>query len=142
MARDDHETDHQDAPCGKPDQRGQDHHAPADRPDHLQEQEVETETPGEADQRELEEHEPKASSQQPSRETGAGLALRPLQVNGNAGQEHEHRCAEMRDPAGREQHRIALLEIERIKLQGLSVEEVADVVERHQGDDQTPQDVD
>ena len=91
---------------------------------------------GQGDKRHLEHDQPKASRQQEGREPPAALASRPLQMNGDAGEEHEGRGAEMRDPARGEQDGGGLRDVRRREPVGVDMEEVADVVEDHQDDHQ------
>ena len=83
----------------------QQHHAPADHPDHAGQHvvgEVDVERPRDADDGELEEHEPQAAHDQESRQRGAVHEPSPVQKRGGAGEEDEGRRDEVRDPAREE----------------------------------------
>ncbi|MCR5878280.1 hypothetical protein LRS04_07860 [Phenylobacterium sp. J367] len=142
VARQDDHADRQHRLPRQPDEAGQGDHRPADRPDHLQEQEVEPPVPAETDHRQLHGHQPQAPGQQEARELAPGLAAGELQPGRDPGQEHEDRRAEVGDPAGGEEQRIAALRVKRIEDQRLVVEEVAHMVQHHEHHGHAAQQVD
>ena len=92
---------------------------------------AEAEVQREAHHSELEQHEPQAARRQVPGQAGhRSAAAQPLR-RGDAGQEHEARRTDMGDPAGQEQQRRRPRQVLGLEEHGVGVEELADVVERH-----------
>ena len=116
--------------------------AGADRPDHLQEDERLVEAEPEADPGDLERDQPEAARDEELHERAATLAALALEIDGDTGEQHEGRRAEVRDPAGGKERDAGLVEIGRREEQRIAAEEVAHMVEDHQDDDEASQLVD
>ena len=100
--------------------------------------EIEGQVPAEANQRELDEDEPKAASEKkPAQLPDASLSS-TIKVSRNSGEEDEGRRAEMGDPACQEQRRVG----EVAGIWAACAEEIAGMVKRHKHDGQTAQEVD
>jgi hypothetical protein len=63
---------------------------------------AEVERPGEAHDRDLDDHQPQAAGEQEARHLGLGPPAIAVEESGNAGEEDEDRRAEVGDPAGHE----------------------------------------
>ncbi len=142
MPADEHDSDQCNGTHRQPDQRREHDHRDAERPDHLHHETVlvaQVEGPREGHDGELEHDEPQPAREQKATQLGRGAALRD-EARAHAGQQHEDRRAEVRDPPREEERRVGLREIERAESCGGEV--VADVIERHQDDHESPQQVD
>src|SRR5450756_436884 len=108
-------------------------HAPSDRPDHLQKREhylvVSVEEEKQSYDSELEKNQPHAPRQEELREFGFRFAAELLEVSPCASEKYEHRRAEVRDPACKEEKRICFRHVCRIE--HLRVREVTRVIEHH-----------
>ncbi len=119
----------------QPQQAGQRDHAQADRPYHLQVQRLRRplEGPGDVDQGQFQHHQEQAALEQESRNGTAriGMAL-AVQPGRQAGQQHEHRRAQVGQQAAGKQGRGHRRRVHRIADLMLQEERLAHVVEQHQ----------
>ena len=140
MTRDHGDPDGADGPARQVNKPRENDHRNADRPDHLQEDQVwkYAERPGEAHDREFQQHQPQSAGEQKPAHLAHRPAARAIEEGGCAREEHENRGAEMRDPAREEQSGV--VDVARVEAGGR--EKVAGVVERHQHHDEAAQQVD
>ncbi len=135
MAGHQQHAQHQQRRARQPQQAGQRDHAQADGPDHLQVQRVrrELEGPGEVDQGQFQHDQEQAALEQEGGDGAArvGLAL-AVQPRRQAGEQHEHRGAQVRQQAAGKQGRGHAGRIHRVADLVLQEEGLAHVVEQHQ----------
>ena len=144
VQRDERHAHAEQDPPRQMDGGGEHDHAPAQRPEHQQEQRVdaEVEEEREADGRHLEHDQPQPARQQKPRHRRAIAGAAVAEPDAQTGAEHEHRRAEVGDPARQEDRRRRPRQVLGLKLHRLEVDEVAGVVDGHQHHHQTAQDVD
>ncbi len=119
MKRDHQQPNRGDHALRQVDQRGKDDHRHADDPDHLKKTEksnVRIEEDAELHDRQLEKDQPEPARHQKPRQLRFALSAGKLQVRTRARQKHEHRCAEVCDPAREEEGDVRARQIGRIKL--------------------------
>ena len=63
-------------------------------------------------------------------------------MSGNAGEEHEDRGTEMRDPPGEKKGRVRMAEIGRIVQKAVPMEIIANMIDRHDDHYGTPEEID
>ncbi|MNV53201.1 hypothetical protein D3C71_1453320 [compost metagenome] len=145
VAADQHQRQHRQHAARQPQQAGQRNHAQPDRPDHLQIDHArrELQCPGEIDHQYLQRHqEHPALEQERGRRAPAGRLAAAIQPRREAGEQHEHRRAQVRQQAAGEQGRLDLVHRHGVGHLGMQVEGLAHVVEQHQHDHRAAQLVD
>jgi hypothetical protein len=141
VAEHDHRADGDDRRAWQPQQCRQKHHRPAERPQHLQLQAVEIEAPDQVVPGDFQQHDPQAAADQEALQRRAIECRAALvQPGAGAGQQHEHRRAEVGDPASQEQQPGRLRQVGGVV--AVVDEVIAAVVECHDHDHQPAQAVD
>ncbi len=145
MAGDDGDADDELPPARQPEQHRHRQHAQADGPDHLQVKHLrrEGESPRKVDHAQLENDQEQAALEQVAADRRARVGeLLAVAPGADPGQKDEDRRAPVAGQAGEEQRRIDAGEVHRIADLAVQVEELADVIDQHQGHHHTAQGID
>ena len=128
----------------QPEQGGQGEHAQADRPDHLEidHRRRQLEGPGEVHQGQFQRHQEQPALEQERRDRPASLALLAVEECRQAGEEDEHRRAQVRQGAAEEQRWLGAGDVHRVADLAVQEKGLADMVEQHEQHHQAAQGVD
>ncbi|MCY1365016.1 hypothetical protein D9M69_518450 [compost metagenome] len=128
----------------QPEQRGKRQHAEADGPDHLQVDDTgwKLEGPGEIHQGDFERHQEQAAFEQEARHRRPPLLFLFVEKSRQAGQQDEHRRAQVRQGTVEEEQGFRLQDVHRVRHLPMQVEGLAHVVQQHEQDHQPTQGID
>src|SRR5262245_17569909 len=133
------QCDRRNGPTRQPDQSCERDHRGADHKNdaHAEAEKIELEPPAELDESEVDEHKPQPAREEKAARLGDASAA-SIEEGRESGEQDEGRRAKMRYPSGEEQRRLS--HVSRIEAAGS--EEIARVVERHERDHETAQEID